>query len=235
MRPIDRGQVPQSSAVEVFRPKKYQEFRGFLITRLGSYCSYCERPISHNVAVEHIKPKDSNKLLEKEWSNLLLACTNCNSTKGDTKIILAAYIWPDIDNSSLAFIYSSSGRISINSNISQVNRYRALKTIKLVGLDKEPSYDPAKNGDIKDQRWRERRTTWNVAQRSFDRLRRNDTEDFREQIVDTALGRGYFSIWMSVFVNDSNMLNRFVKAFIGTAKDCYDCNYNLISRPTGRL
>jgi uncharacterized protein (TIGR02646 family) len=235
MRPIDRGTVPVNYEGEVFQPKTYQEFREFLITRLGSYCSYCERPISHNVAVEHIKPKDSNKLLEKEWSNLLLACTNCNSTKGKTKVILAAYIWPDIDNSALAFIYSSSGRININPSISRVNRYRALKTIRLVGLDKVPSYDPVKSGDTKDQRWRERRTVWDVAQRSLDRLRRNDNPDFREQIVETALGRGYFSIWMSVFVNNTDMLDRFVKAFVGTARDCYDSNCNLTPRATGRL
>ncbi|WP_175073858.1 retron system putative HNH endonuclease [Terribacillus sp. AE2B 122] len=235
MRPVDRGDVPKNYDDNVFKPKTYQEFREFLIKRLGSYCSYCERPISHNVAVEHIKPKDSNKSLEKEWSNLLLACTNCNSTKGKTKVILAAYIWPDLDNSALAFNYSSSGRVNINPSISQVNRYRALKTIKLLGLDKEPSYDPVMSGDTKDQRWRERRTVWEVAIRALERLRRNDTNDFREQIVDTALGRGYFSIWMSVFVNDNDMLNKFVKAFVGTANDCYDCDYNLIFRRTGRL
>lgn len=92
MRPVDRGLVPTDGIGDEFKPKKYQEFREFLIRRLGSYCSYCERPLTHNVAVEHIKPKDSNKLLEKEWSNLLLACTNCNSTKGKTKILLGAYI-----------------------------------------------------------------------------------------------------------------------------------------------
>lgn len=135
----------------------------------------------------------------------------------------------------MAYVYSSAGRISVNSSISQVNRYRALKTIRLVGLDKEPSYDPVKQGDTTDQRWRERRTVWEVAQHSLDRLKRNDNDDFREQIVQTALGRGYFSIWMSVFINDKDMLKRFVYAFEGTAKDCYDENFLMIRRSSGRM
>lgn len=54
-----------------------------LISAIGSYCSYCELPISSVPAVEHRLPKAYFPALFLNWSNFLLACTLCNSTKGD--------------------------------------------------------------------------------------------------------------------------------------------------------
>jgi hypothetical protein len=57
----------------------------------------------------------------------------------------------------------------------------------------------------------------------------------RQQIVDTALGRGFWSVWMTVFKDDPDMLQRFIDAFAGTCRDCFDISGNPIARQKGQL
>ena len=78
MRPINRGDAPQAF-------NDYKAAKPFLTDRLGTYCSFCERRIPTNLAVEHILPKDEDLPfadLRNEWTNFLLSCVNCNSSKG---------------------------------------------------------------------------------------------------------------------------------------------------------
>ncbi len=63
--------------------KDYGQARSTLIGGLGAFCSYCELPVSANLAVEHRLPKAYFPTLFLDWSNFLLACPICNSTKGD--------------------------------------------------------------------------------------------------------------------------------------------------------
>ena len=64
------------------------------------------------LGVERIQPKktrgctqiDSQR--EMDWNNFLLACPNCNSTKGNTDVVLDDYLWPDRDNTFRALKYS---------------------------------------------------------------------------------------------------------------------------------
>ena len=53
MRPVRRGAAPQP---DDFDP--YNDARPYLVSRLGLYCSYCERRTATNLAVEHIQPKN---------------------------------------------------------------------------------------------------------------------------------------------------------------------------------
>jgi 5-methylcytosine-specific restriction endonuclease McrA len=78
MRPIRRGLSPRTSDFE-----EYQSAQPYLAGRLDTYCSYCERRIATNLAVEHIQPKGRPAYanLIGRWDNFLLACVNCNSTK----------------------------------------------------------------------------------------------------------------------------------------------------------
>lgn len=49
-------------------------------------CCYCENKIpkkGHSKAVEHFVPKAVVKKLTNDWSNLLLACAQCNGKKSD--------------------------------------------------------------------------------------------------------------------------------------------------------
>lgn len=62
MRPVRRGSSPIANDFN-----RYEDAKTDLISRiskghlkerhLGSYCSYCERRIETNLAVEHIEPK----------------------------------------------------------------------------------------------------------------------------------------------------------------------------------
>ncbi len=50
--------------------------------------------------------------------------------------------------------------------------------------------------------------TWRKANDSLRRLSRNDTVELREEIVETAIATGLFSIWWTVFAADENMCSR---------------------------
>ena len=63
--------------------EKYKTARGDLLNTLGYYCSYCEIPVGIGVHVEHKLPKVDFPANAVEWDNLLLACDNCNSNKGE--------------------------------------------------------------------------------------------------------------------------------------------------------
>ena len=92
MRPILRGDPPSTQF------DYYEDAKADLVARLGLFCSYCERPIKTNLAVEHILPKTIYKDLELEWSNFLLSCVNCNSCKGSKDVDRSEVLLPDHDN-----------------------------------------------------------------------------------------------------------------------------------------
>lgn len=235
MRPINRGELPKKMNNTDFIPSKYQEYRGHLVERIGPYCSYCERPISHSIAVEHIRPKKEHPNLAVIWSNLLLACTNCNSIKNDIDVVLQDYFWPDVDNTARAFLYGSAGTIRPNSSLPVHLVEKALNSIALTGLDREPSEDLTKNPEMTDKRWAERRSAWEIANHAKRRLRACDVPAMREQIIDTATAKGFFSIWMTVFDEDLQMKKDLIAAFKGTAEDCYDNTFTAIARKNGLI
>jgi hypothetical protein len=183
------------------------------------------------LAIEHIRPKSLYPNLELEWSNFLLACTNCNSTKGTQDIILSDYYWPDEDNTFLAFTYLEGGLVRPNSQLNNQEKIKAEATLKLTGLDKPFINDPK----VSNRLLLNRRYVWDLAIRSLDHLHKNDTPEMRQQITCTATGHAYWSIWMTVFKDDSDMLKRFIEAFPGTCQDCFDDNCNPIPRPNGNL
>jgi hypothetical protein len=95
--------------------------------------------------------------------------------------------------------------MSVNPNLTNPEKERAQRTIKLTGLDKTPIL----GAKATDWRWLNRRTAWNKAQRALRHLQRSDTPQMREQIVDTAM-TGFWSVWMTVFESDRDMLRRFI-------------------------
>src|ERR1035441_98128 len=150
MRPVDKGIAPNAYA-------HYREAAEDLKSRIGDYCSYCERQIETNLAVEHIQPKSLNAALQTTWSNFLLGCVNCNSSKGDAPIVLANYYWPDTDNTLRAFEYTNGGLVRAQPALTQREQARAQTTIELTGLDKDPGNpDLSRRPTSSDIRWRRR-------------------------------------------------------------------------------
>ena len=229
MRPVDKGTAPRNYS-------QYQDAQRDLVERIGDYCSYCERQIETYLAVEHIQPKSRAFALRNTWPNFLLACVNCNSCKGDKDVALDQFFWPDSDNTLLAFDYLEDGRLSQHPSLAAGDRAIAQATIELFGLDREPAHrDARKRPTSSDIRWRRRQEAWQLAHNELNRLRSQDTENIRELIVKVATGRGLFSIWMKVFEDDSDMRNRLIRSFKGTAEDCFDSNGNAVPRPGGQI
>ena len=221
MRPVKRGDSPQADDFEDYRDA-FPE----LASRLGFFCSYCERRIATNLAVEHIQPKKLPQYepLKGRWDNFLLGCVNCNSTKGKKDVVLTNVLLPDRDNTAFAYLYLEDGGIEINNGRLTVDQIAfAENALSLVGLDKPISEVEDENGQIVAiDRVSQRMEAWLIAQDSKEDLQSNATDPMRRQVVRTALGHGHFSIWMTVFSDDAAMQKLFVEVFPGTAKDCYD-------------
>jgi len=234
MRPVVRGACPQDAHGAVIKFTDYASARRDMIARLGEYCSYCEMQLDASLAIEHVKPKQppgaAAPLPERElvWGNFLLACTNCNSTKGNAEIDLNDYLWPDRDNTFRAMGYAEGGLVS---SVLGIQHEKAEKLIALVGLGKTPDTATAS-----DRRWLNRREAWDMATRSKERLTRCNLDDMKNQIIETVQAKGFWSIWMTVFKDDADMLIRLITAFPGTSSDCFDAvqNHAPIARPGGQ-
>lgn len=233
MRPVERGERPNKPTVGLpIEFTKYDQALPHLIEKLGTYCSYCERRINNNLAVEHIQPKDPHPELELDWNNFLLACTNCNSIKGSCELLLDDYYWSDRDNTARAFEYLEDGRVRVNFSLKDAEKQKAQRTLELTGLDRFPGH---RKLSLKDQRWRERQEIWGIAKEALEDLNNNNTENQRKSIVTTAKGYGCWSVWMTVFREDIDMLERLINAFPGTCKACFDAQFQPIPRPGGAL
>jgi uncharacterized protein (TIGR02646 family) len=215
MRPVQRGASPQATDFA-----NYADAKPFLVSRLGCYCSYCERRVATNLAVEHIQPKGlpAYKMLTGRWSNFLLGCVNCNSTKNDKDVVLAALMLPDRDNSFAAFDYFADGRIEPSAALSAGSRSFVEMTLSLVGLDKAISVVLDENSkQVALDRVSQRMEVWGVASDAKADIDADPANAaLRQATVRTARGYGFFSIWMTVFAGDANMRNRLIDGFEGT-------------------
>ncbi len=234
MRPVHRGPVPEAGGI----PRTYAAYgdaRDDLFARLGDYCSYCEMRCHEGPAVEHVQPKrgkSGHPELELIWDNFLLGCPFCNSTKGDRQVVLSDCYWPDQDNTFRAFKYELDRAPQAADALSPAQQATAEKTLQLTGLDREPTHPKLTR---KDRRWFKRREAWGIALLAFHDLQKEPSEAMRRQIVNVAMGVGFWSVWMTVFAGDADMKRRFVMAFIGTALDCFDAEMNPVPRPGGRI
>jgi len=220
MRPVDRGGCPQDKQGQDISFSEYKQARRELIRRLGEYCSYCEMHLDASLAVEHVQPKKPPGALavmpdrELAWDNFLLACTNCNSTKGDTDVVLDDYLWPDRDDTFHTLRYGVGGVVDGTPGL---NKAKAHLLIKLVGLHKQ-----ADTAEASDRRWMNRREAWDMAVRAKDRLARCTCDEMREQIVETVQAKGFWSVWMTVFADVPEMVDRLLVALPGTQIDHFN-------------
>lgn len=225
MRPIRKGGSPVAGDY-----RNYEDAKPDLVSCLGLYCSYCERPITSLLAVEHVQPKGlaAYRHLEGNWNNFLLACVNCNSTKGDKDVQPASYLLPDRDNTFVAFSYLPDGTIEPSAN-AVVKGLQAIAqdTLQLTGLDKAAINTPDINGkQVALDRGSQRMNVWLEASEAKKELDTQlDNQVLRRVIIRQALAKGFFSIWMTVFSDDSDMCSRFIDAFPGTRESgCFDAN-----------
>lgn len=223
MRPVLRGASPQ--AVD-FDP--YTDAQKFLISRLGQYCSYCERRVATNLAVEHLQPKGTARYshLVGCWENFLLACVNCNSTKGEKDVDYRKIFMPDRDNTFAAFSYPPDGTVAPSSRCNTPELLaQANATLALTGLDKKSNVAIDENGEeVYLDRVAQRKEAWYMALDA-----KKDIDDnpgvaaIKDMAVRLALASGFFSIWMTAFFSDTDMRHRLIAAFKGTEDSlCFD-------------
>ncbi len=229
MRPINKGASPQVFAT-------YEDAKKPLVDRIGTYCSYCERQIATNLAIEHIFPKDDNLAyvhLRENWDNFLLACVNCNSSKGTIIINEAIYLLPDRDNTFINFEYLETGEVLECGN--EPIRSMAKNTIDLVNLNVESE-------DLTDEtllftaliRSGQRVQAWIQAKEAL--IDYNNGEVNIRSIVREARSIGFFSIWMKVFEGVTVVRQALIDNFIGTETNCFDPNTVPLSpRPANHL
>lgn len=228
MRPVKRGPAPRAY-------RKYGDAIGDLETRLGAYCSYCERRLPTSLAVEHVVPKSLDSSLETTWDNFLLGCTNCNSVKLNQRTNRRDFLWPDVDNTLRAFVYSEGGFVEVAPRLGAVGRKMAEKLSDLVGLNRHGAEGwpgPAP----RDKRWQQRLDAWNAAVLAKKRLEElGDARAARELVLDVAEGYGFFSVWMTVFAKHRPIREGLILRFRGTANDCFDGSLESCKRPGGRV
>lgn len=215
MRPVQRGGSPAAKDFD-----DYEAAKPFLVSRLGRYCSYCERHVATNLAVEHIQPKGLAvyAALSGRWDNFLLGCVNCNSTKKDKDVVLANVFLPDRDNTFAALDYSADGRIEISANVPVASRVLGERLLAMVGLDKPIAVALDENGkQVALDRVAQRMEVWGIAIEAKSDVDANPGNDaVRRGAIRTAKAEGFFSIWMTVFAGDTDMRNRLIDAFPGT-------------------
>lgn len=222
MRPIKRGPSPIN--------KDYTDYnlaKPDLVSRLGSYCSYCERKIATQLAVEHIQPKaeDRHPQLIGRWTNFLLACVNCNSSRGTYDVDLSKVLLPDRDNTFLAFSYTPDGVIEINDKLSSAVQEVAAETLRLTGLDKKPDQVHDENGKLVAlDRQQQRVEIWQQAEMAKSMIdSQPQNEILRVFAANLAKATGFFSVWMKIFVDNRDMKARLVAIFPGTTESgCFE-------------
>jgi uncharacterized protein (TIGR02646 family) len=224
MRPVERGLAPQIYA-------QYGDAIEDLKSRLGSYCSYCERQVAASLAVEHVIPKNLHPELEIEWNNFLLGCTNCNSVKSDREVEIDNFIWPDRDNTLLAFVYSKGGFVRLADNLNNEQKTKAQSLLDLVGLQRHPAQGWVKPAR-KDKRWQDREESWATAEKCRDLFENLEQADAaRDLVLEVAKSNGFFSVWMTVFNDYPDIKRELIKLFLGTAISCFDPDGKPIDRP----
>ena len=215
MRPIDKGEAPTVFA-------DYSAALGDLEDRLGLYCSYCERRLPSGLAVEHKAPKGMHPERKLDWGNFLLSCQNCNSVKGETDLDNDATLWPDQHNTFLAIAYERGGLVRTSAELSPNLSSRTEALIHLVGLNRHV-YHGFPNPTGRDLRWQQRETMWRTAELClaiYEDL--NGTAEALQLVIQAATGHGFFSVWLTVFDEHTNVKRALIRHFAGTARCCFN-------------
>ncbi|MDE0695947.1 MAG: HNH endonuclease [Boseongicola sp.] len=232
MRPVAKGQPPQAEYAQ------YRDALDDLAGQIGLFCSYCEQPIQHVPEVEHVQPKSLEPELERSWENLLLGCKSCNSTKSDKPVDLDRVAMPDRDNTFRGLVFLEGGRIGLAPGLTGTQAELMRHVVGLVRLDRHPD---AENKDDqptdRDKRADLQRDVWDLAHRYRRLVEQPEGDPLICNLIadDLAPAKGFFSVWMTVFRDHPEMLERFIQAFPGTDACSFNDEGQAVLRPGGRL
>ncbi len=193
MRPVNKGNAPRVYT-------DHGQARHDLGAVIGYYCSYCEMKVRNSIEVEHILPQNQGGA-RLDWDNFLLSCKYCNTRKSDINDNLVDYLWPDIDNSDLAFTYSEANIIEPKANLSNNLRDKAQQSIDLMKLNlAEMETTEA------DTRWISRKEAWDLAWKSYTDWKEAPIIQMARSLARASLN-GHYSIWIEVFKNEQMVID----------------------------
>lgn len=204
MRAVDKGAAPQYYS-------NYTDAKPDLFDRIGPYCVYCEMPVGDLGYVDHVHPL-ANGGQRLAWENLVPSCFFCNRVKWDRNSDRSDHLWPDIDNTDLAYEYAKSYVVRPVVGLSDEQHQAANNLIQLTGIDRT-----AANSTRKDRRWKNRQEAWKKAEKM---LAAWQTQQNRPGLLiaipEIAESTGFYSIWMEVFKNDPAIQNAIRRKFPNT-------------------
>lgn len=204
MRAVEKGNAPSVYT-------HYGQARKDLTDAIGWYCSYCEMGIRHMIEVEHVIPIE-NGGDPLDWDNFLLACKYCNRTKWYRNLNRGGYLWPDRDNTDLAFEYNEATAIVPRTGTGV--DIEATATIDLMGLDRYPGGPIPPT--LADSRHIHRLDAWRVIKLSLANWQELPEPAMARQIGIAAGKTGFYSAWMTVFAGIDDVLDQIVASFTGT-------------------
>ncbi len=225
MRPVNKGAAPRAYT-------DYGQARHDLAERIGYYCSYCEMKVFNSIEVEHILPQNQGGPV-LDWDNFLLSCKYCNTIKSDHNTNTNDYLWPDRDNTDLAFQYTIAEAVVPKQELSDEFKHLVKSTIALLGLNRFPggNNEPKES----DTRWRSRQEAWNKAMLCYNRWIAQTDPDAAFYLGIASLS-GNYSIWCEVFKEEPLVLQAIDNAYreFGLFKE-FEINGQRVIRPNGLI
>ena len=175
-------------------------------------------------------PKSIVPNLRLEWENFLLACQNCNSTKGDTNINadnINTYVWPDTDDTYHLIEYDAvTAMPRPAANLPQDLAEKVQRLISLVGLDKpQPKVGTVAYNKCADRRVESRFQVLDLARQYHKILlttpEGKDRDTLIDAMIDLSKAYGHWSIWMHTFEDIPEVRTKLLDSLPGTRKDCF--------------
>jgi HNH endonuclease len=231
MRPIDKGPCPQINGIDK-TVSDYKAWREDLIERIGYYCAYCNMPLSHNLNVEHVVPKNPQPNMPPgsmlDWQNMLIACGPCNNAKSNNPCDPQLHYLPESHNGLLPFehialapfYYLLIAPKQVSASFSQNAFEKASRTIHLFQWDNA-------NQSGRDLRSVKRRDAYKTAISTFEMYRESKKSDEQRaslNVATIAKSTGFFAVWFEVFATEPSVLKCLVDPLIfpGIVPHCFD-------------
>ncbi|KGE85134.1 MAG: HNH endonuclease [Phaeodactylibacter xiamenensis] len=204
MRAVDKGVAPRAYL-------NYTDAKPDLFDRIGPYCAYCEMPVRDLGYVDHVHPL-ANGGQRLAWENLLPSCFFCNRVKWNRNTDRSQHLWPDIDNTDLAFEYGKAYIVRPIRTLTRAQNQAANNLIQLTGISRT-----AANSTRKDRRWKNRQEAWRKAEAMYAAWQtQQNRPGLLIAIPEIAESTGFFSIWMSVFKDETNLRDAIRRKFPNT-------------------
>lgn len=125
--------------------------RAYLIAEQHHLCAYCQRKITlSNSSIEHVIPKDFNKSLSTNYTNLVAVCKqqdmdskrryHCDKEKGNKIIVPLIFLSnsaPSETTASYYFKANSNGEISPKDSLDEFSKAQVNSFIEILNLNHE--------------------------------------------------------------------------------------------------